>query len=241
MSNFDWTSFTNLSHLDKRIQAHLFRVYSTLSLTTLCMAAGAYLQVQHGNIGGFFSQLAAFAAIIGLGFMHPTKENLNKRKALLGAFGFCQGLAIGPLLSLALFVNSSLIFTAAAGACAIFVSFSASALLSQRRSYLFLSGILGSAMTCLCVLRLGSFFFGRSAGLYDAELYGGLLIFAGYVLFDTQMIIENAGAGDFDEVKHALDLFVNLLQIFVRILIILIKNTQKNEETKKKEKSKKRN
>lgn len=137
-----------------------------------------------------------------------------------------------------MWVNSGLIFNAVAGTCAIFVSFSASAVLSQRRSYMFLSGILASAMTCLCVLRLGSFFFGRSAGLYDLELYGGLMIFSGYVLFDTQMIIEKAGAGDFDEVKHALDLFLNLLQIFVRILIILIKNAQKGEE--KKEKSKKR-
>ena len=106
---------------------------------------------------------------------------------------------------------------------------------------MFLSGALASALSCLFCLRLGSMLFGRSAGLYDLEIYGGLMIFAGYVLLDTQMIVERAGAGDFDEVRHALDLFVNLIQIFVRILVILMKNAQKNEEKKSKEKSKKKN
>lgn len=234
-------SVLNFSHIDKRIQSHLCKVYTTLALTLACTALGAAVEVYIGGFVGFVSQLAAFAAIISLGVMHPTKENLMKRKAILAFFGFCQGLAIGPLLSLALYVNPGIIFNAAAGAVAVFLSFSLSALLSQRRSFMFLSGVLGSAMSCLLCLRLGSFFFGRSAGLYNLELYGGLMVFAGYVIFDTQMIVERAGAGDFDEVRHSLDLFVNLIQIFVRILVILIKNAQKNEEKKERERSKKRN
>ena len=86
---------------------------------------------QMGNIAGVFSQLAAFASVISLGFIQPTKENLMKRKGLLGLFGFCQGLAIGPLLSLALNINPAIIFNATAGSFAIFVSFSLSALLPK--------------------------------------------------------------------------------------------------------------
>ena len=49
-------------------------------------------------------------------------------------------------------------------------------------------------------------------------------MFIGYILFDTQMIIERADRGDYDYIKHSLDLFVDLIGLFVRILIIAVSN-----------------
>ncbi len=56
------------------------------------------------------------------------------------------------------------------------------------RSYLFLGGFLSSAVSAMMLLRLGSWMFGGRGGFaYTAELYGGLAVFIGYVLFDTQV------------------------------------------------------
>ena len=64
-------------------------------------------------------------------------------------------------------------------------------------------------------MRLGTWVFGGRAMMFQAELYGGMLIFLGYVLFDTQVIIEKAYSGQKDHIKAALDLFVDFVAIFV--------------------------
>jgi len=80
-------------------------------------------------------------------------------------------------------------------------------------------------------MRLGTWFFGGRALMFQAELYVGLLVFVGYILVDTQMIIEKAYEGvRKDHVKDALDLFVDFMAIFVRVLVILIRSQEKKEE-----------
>jgi len=48
-------------------------------------------------------------------------------------------------------------------------------------------------------------------------------------VFDTQMIIEDASAGRKDFVRHALDLLLDFVAVFVRLLVILARNSEKKE------------
>lgn len=52
-------------------------------------------------------------------------------------------------------------------------------------------------------------------------------MFVGYIVVDTQEIVERAHLGDMDYVKHALTLFTDFAAIFVRILIIVVSSTGK--------------
>ena len=105
----------------------------------------------------------------------------------------------------------------------IFVSFSISALLAKRRTYLYLGGTL---FTCLWIMLIFSIFPSKIS--YDIRLYGGLVLFSLYVLYDTQMLIEKADMGSDDFISHALELFLDFMSIFIRVLIIILKNSKKS-------------
>jgi len=172
---------------------------------------------------GGLTKIGALGCLLGLSFTSKTPQNLNMRYGLLAGFSFCTGASLAPLVGLAVAVAPSALVTAFLGTCAIFLTFSLSALTTQRRAYMYLGGYLGSAIMALLALRFGSYLFGGRSMVYGLELYGGLMIFSAYILYDTQLIVERASAGDMDHVSHALDLLVDLVAIFVRILIILLK------------------
>jgi FtsH-binding integral membrane protein len=234
---------------------------------------------------------------------------MYNRLAVFHAAGLLVGINLGPLLAQIAFHRPDVIITALAGAhsrtsdpshqylknltltspagtAMIFVSFSAAALVAKRRHFLYLGGILASAISGLCTLRMLNFFMGGtlSAGLFAVELYGGLAMFMCYIIFDTQvctreaslvpetekgsesrkrgfycgarsmlcepgqmcaalaavfsawsvacaqMIIEDAHTGRKDFVAHAMELLLDFVGVFVRLLIILQRNAQRKSE-----------
>lgn len=54
------------------------------------------------------------------------------------------------------------------------------------------------------------------------QLYFGLLLFIGFIVVDTQDIIEKAHLGDADYVNHAMLLFTDFIAVFVRVLVIMV-------------------
>jgi FtsH-binding integral membrane protein len=126
-------------------------------------------------------------------------------------------------------VNASLIFTAFMVTCIVFASFTLAALYAPDTKFLHLGGassprdspaIPGILISTLSVLLIATIF-SRSAIVHWAVLWIGLAVSCGLVLYDTQLIVEKRRRGDTDYIWHTVDLFVDFMAIFRRILIIL--------------------
>jgi len=227
---FDLQVLLKSTDLAPPIRTHLAKVYATLALTVASAMLGAFADVQY-HIGGIVTGLATFALMFLLGF-DKDKENIPKRLGIISAFGFFKGCSIGPLINLSFHVDPSILVTAFLGTVCVFVCFTLSALLARRRSMLFLGGTLSSMLFYMLLLSVAQIFM-KSSLISNVTLYLGLFMFCGYILYDTQLIIEKADRGNNDFVWDALALFLDFIALFVRVLIILLQNTGNKEKKRR--------
>ncbi|XP_026727028.1 growth hormone-inducible transmembrane protein-like [Trichoplusia ni] len=65
------------------------------------------------------------------------------------------------------------------------------------------------------------------AGLYSLSLYGGLIVFGGFLLYDTQAIVKRAEVHPvhsyqpYDPINSAISVYLDILNIFMRIAMIV--------------------
>ncbi|CAF0805148.1 unnamed protein product [Didymodactylos carnosus] len=228
-SRFNLETICDFSHLSQNTQKHLKNVYTCLMVATLCATIGVWM-----SLNGWmnYPRLAVLGSMISSIWLFSTEfnyQNQIKCFSLFATTAFCTGIYLNPLIDLAINIDPQIVMTAFLLTTCVFVCFTLSALLTQKRTYLYLGGLLGSGTSVLLVLSLMNLF-GRSELLFNVNLYLGLALACGYILYDTQLIVARAQNGESNYIKDALMLFIDMVDLFVRILIILIKNSQKKEK-----------
>ncbi|XP_043593960.1 probable Bax inhibitor 1 [Bombus pyrosoma] len=226
-------SFTK--KLEPPVRQHLKNVYGCLSMSMLSAAAGVYIHMFSELLR---ANLLTTVGTLGLLFtLINTPDNGKNQKLRLSyllGFAFFSGLGLGPLLQLVMSVNPTVIVTALIGTIVIFVSFSISSLLAERGRWLYLGGTLISLLNIMVLFSFVNLFL-RWAIFYQAYLYIGLFLMCGFVIYDTQLIIEKYHMGSKDFILHSLDLFVDFINIFRHLLIILTQKEILKDQRKRKD------
>ncbi|KAI8358538.1 inhibitor of apoptosis-promoting Bax1-domain-containing protein [Blakeslea trispora] len=223
---------SNENTLSRPVQRHLVHVY--LALAAMCAIATVGTQVGD-YLGPGSSALGSVGVIGSATTFRFTTPNSTSRWALLGAYSIFSGIALSNFLSFFMDWDPSgnVIFLALSSAVLIFLGFSFSAVMANRRSMLYIGGFSSTIVSVLLWLSLANSFFLRSTSVYSFELYAGLLAFAGFVMYDTQMIVERASAGSRDIPGHSMELFMDLCSLFVKLAQILMKKEMERENEKK--------
>ncbi|CAF1139095.1 unnamed protein product [Adineta ricciae] len=218
INTFSIFEHSDKSNLKNKFNLHIhFWTSPLFNRNTLCATLGIYLSV-NGWLN--YPRLAVFASIITTICLFALDFNARTQVqcfCLMSATAFFIGIYLSPLINLAIHVNPQIVMTAFLLTTIIFVCFTLSALLTQKRTHLYLGGMLAVALMNL---------FGLSQLIFNVNLYLGLLIVYGYILYDTQLIVERATHNDINYVKHAILLFIDLVDVFVRTVIVLLKNLE---------------
>ena len=98
---------------------------------------------------------------------------------------FLMGFVTGPGINMIAEVAPELLIQAALYSSAAFGSFSAVSLFSQRRSYLFLGGIISTMMSVMCFYSLVGWLFSSGNMFGLGYLMCGLFIACLWIIFDT--------------------------------------------------------
>lgn len=153
-------------------------------------------------------------------------ENYVLKHGLWTAFNLTQSLVLAPMF----FYHPALLARAGLYTAGIMGSIAFVGATAKQDKYLYLGGPLlaGVAVVALSglapmVLPLGS---RALVGAEAISLYGGLAVFAGFTLYDTQKILYHArmarqGMMKRDTVNESISLELDFINIFVRLVTIL--------------------
>lgn len=213
------TRQTGADALTPQVRQHMMRVYNLLALGVGSAAIGSMsmMMTPLGKmIPYWLPMFGGFVPLLWLMFKPPA--SVEGRLALFFAFTTIEGMALAPLIKMTLakgVLGSALVMTGA-----VFVGFSAAALMAPRASMLALQGPLFGMLLGMVAISILNIFY-PTAFAHSIILYGGLAIFSMFIAVDTQAMIERAACGNNDHVGDALQMFLNVMNVFVRIAQIL--------------------
>ncbi|ORY39002.1 hypothetical protein BCR33DRAFT_788453 [Rhizoclosmatium globosum] len=173
------------------------------------------------SIGGLVVTIGAM-----IGTMNTDPTNTVQKHVLFATFALAKGAMLSPLF----FLNPAILARAGLYTAAIVGSLSFVAATAKTDRFLYLGGPLFAGLCVVALSSLGAAFLPASSValpfLHSLSLYGGLVVFGGFVLYDTQKVMAHGrlvsrGVQKRDTVNESIGIYLDFINIFVRMVQIL--------------------
>lgn len=219
-------------YVKQRIQDTYMYFGGSIAISALSAAAvfrsPTLLRLVSGS--GWLSILGTFALMIGSGMVAqsiPYSPGLGTKQLAWAVHSAILGAVVAPMC----FIGGPIMLRAAWYTAGIVGGLSTVAVCAPSEKFLSMGGPLAIGLGVVFASSIGSMFLSPAtalgASLYSVSLYGGLLLFSGFLLYDTQKIIKRAenhpayGFTPFDPVNNSISIYLDTLNIFIRIVTLL--------------------
>ncbi|KAL5484027.1 hypothetical protein EMCRGX_G020454 [Ephydatia muelleri] len=224
------------SYVKDRIQSTYTYFASGLAIT----AVSAYGASRSSSFIRFMANrpilamVTCFAATIGSSLLviatPYTPETLPLKIGAFTLFSAVMGATLAPVILMA----GPVVGRAAMYTAAVVGGLSLTAACAPSEKYLYMAGPLSVGLGVVLVASLGGMFATPGtalfSGLQTVVVYGGLVLFGAFMLFDTQKIIYHAeNRTSFDPANMSLGIYMDTINIFIRILTILTNSNSRKK------------
>lgn len=219
-------------YVKDRIHSTYMYFAGSVGLTALSAVAVSRTPALMGLMmrGSWLAIGATFAAMIGAGMLVRSisyeHSPVPKHLAWMLHAGV-MGAVIAPLTLL----GGPLMVRAAWYTAGIVGGLSTVAMCAPSEKFLNMGGPLAVGLGVVFASSLGSMFLPPTsafgAGLYSIAIYGGLVLFSMFLLYDTQKVIKKAethplyGVQKYDPINACMGIYMDTLNIFMRLVMIL--------------------
>lgn len=180
--------------------------------------------------GSWMTIGATFAAMIGAGMLVQSisyEQNPGPKHLAWMLHSGVMGAVVAPLTIL----GGPLLLRAAWYTAGIVGGLSTVAMCAPSEKFLNMGAPLGVGLGLVFASSLGSMFLPPTsvagATLYSVAMYGGLVLFSMFLLYDTQKVVKRAeitptyGAQKYDPINSMLTIYMDTLNIFMRVATML--------------------
>ena len=187
-----------------------------VALTAALFALGAWLGRDLTGAVGIVAFIAAFACLIGMRF--AVRRSTGLTVGLLGAFGLLIGLGTGPAVAYYADADPQALWQAG-GATALFIAGFGAAGYATRRDLAVVARVCFWALVALIVFGIVLIFVHIPGGALAYSVLG-LVIFAGFTMFDFQRLRSTQPEDLASAPFLAASIFLDILNVFLFFLEI---------------------
>lgn len=217
------------------VQKYIFNVYNTLSLLFAGFIGGNIFGI-YTSMNGMITTIIPFLVSVILVIMMSIFN--NKTPYAVGV-SVCIGLISSSLIETVMIIDRSILIISSLITLVIFSSISIVGYFTPIKNIFYAGSFLITWINMTILFRIFSILFPIETVVL-VELYSGILMFMIFILYDTQFMVERAFRNDVcgnicknDYVFDALYLFLDVINIFMRILTIIVNIKGKLMSSKK--------
>ncbi|XP_046888882.1 growth hormone-inducible transmembrane protein [Hypomesus transpacificus] len=225
-------------YVKDRIHSTYMYFAGSIGLTALSTVAVSRTPALMGLMmrGSWMAIGATFAAMIGAGMLVRSisyDQSPGPKHLAWMLHAGVMGAVVAPLTLL----GGPLMMRAAWYTAGIVGGLSTVAMCAPSEKFLNMGGPLAVGFGVVFASSLGSMFLPPTsafgAGLYSVAVYGGLLLFSMFLLYDTQKVVKRAetyplyGVQKYDPINSCMGIYMDTMNIFMRLVMILSGNNRR--------------